>query len=170
MRKQEASGLSMRLWPEETGAQVGSESEPLIQKRRTWLQGRDGEEAWKKTGVGKIWLRKGPEPQASGWMSCGAKRQPGFGRCTQHPPAGMAGALPSRCHAVHPPTSAQLACHSRRHVTDASSAPRLVTPAFRDRRAELSTGGRSEGALCSAPIQKPETFLGGRMHAYLTWE
>lgn len=50
MRKQEASGLSMGLWPEETGAQVGSESEPLIQEnmapRQGWRRSLEKDGGW----------------------------------------------------------------------------------------------------------------------------
>lgn len=64
--------------PKRQGPGVGTESEPRVQKRRTWLPGRDGKGCGKRR-VGNIWRQKGQEPWASGRMSRGTERQPGFG-------------------------------------------------------------------------------------------
>lgn len=160
-------GLYVRLWPEETGPGVGSASEPRIQKRRTRLPGRDGGGIWEKTGVGKIWRRKGPEPRASGRMGRGAERQPGFGRGNRGQAPGALG-IPLR----HGWGSAiKGSCSAPTHIKETQNRCQLclllVKPTAQKESAELSTGGSSEGAFAQLR-QRDHRDLPGRTHGMRT--
>lgn len=114
---------------------MGSDSKALIQRMRKWLEGRDGEGTWKKMGgwqncgLGK---RQNVEPAVqmdsgeAAWLSW-CKQRAG-NRSIQHPTWAGGWGSASEVLVASPPTFAQLACHARSYVSDASSDPLLVKP------------------------------------------
>lgn len=166
-RKPEASAYTLGCGPKGQGPGVGSASEPRIQKRRTRLPGRDGGGIWKKTGVGKIRRRKGPEPRASGRMGRGAERQPGFGRGNRGQAPGALGIPLRRGWGSAIKGSCSAPTHIKETRNRCQLCPLLVKPTAQKESAELSTGGSSEGAFAQLR-QRDHRDLPGRTHGMRT--